>query len=432
MPMSFIVAHNFLEDLALVLCVAAIATVVFQMLRQPLVVGYLVAGILVGPHVPVPLYADAERIRQISDIGVILLIFSIGLEFKFRRLIRLAPTAGLVTLVQVALMISLGYVAGRLMGWTPMESVFTGAIISISSTTIVAKAFEEEKVETRVRELSFGVLLAEDLTAIVLLALLTAAAAGSAFSLHSFSVTGGRLLVFLAALIAVGMLTVPYAIRALVRLGRPETIMIASIGLCFAVSMLAEKAGYSVALGAFITGSLVAESGEGSRIEHLIEPVRDLFGAIFFVSVGMLIEPPLLAEYWPAIVALSAVVVIGKIAGVSVASLAIGERPRIAIKTGFALAQIGEFSFIIAEVARSSPGAREFLYSLAVAISTITAFLTPFLIRVSQPASQWLEHNAPGPLVRAVGHYVGWVGHLRHQPQIEPPAEPQPDQPEPE
>jgi CPA2 family monovalent cation:H+ antiporter-2 len=417
--MPILVAHNFLEDLALILCVAAIATVLFQILRQPLVVGYLVAGMLVGPHIPLPVYVDADRIQQVSDLGVILLIFSIGLEFKFRRLIRLAPTAGLVTITQVATMIVLGYIAARMLGWTPLEALFTGAIVSISSTTIVAKAFAEEQVDERVRELSFGILLAEDLTAIVLLAVLTAAAAGQAFSLHSFAVTGGRLLTFLALLIVAGMATVPYAIRGMARLGRPETLLIGAIGLCFAFAMAAEHAGYSVALGAFLAGSLVAESGQGPTVEHLIEPIRDIFGAVFFVSVGMLIEPKLLAQYWPAVLLVSAVVIGGKIIGVTGASFAIGERPTVAVRTGFALAQIGEFSFIMAEVGRAHGATRDFLYSLAVAVSTITAFLTPFLIRGSAPAALWLERSVPTRVANLATHYTGWMSRFRSRPQID-------------
>jgi CPA2 family monovalent cation:H+ antiporter-2 len=417
--MPVIVAHNFLEDLALILCVAAIATVLFQLLRQPLVVGYLVAGMAVGPHVPLPIYVDPDRVQQVSDLGVILLIFSIGLEFRFRRLVGLAPTAGLVTLIQVGTMIVLGYAAARLMGWTPLEAAFTGAMVSISSTTIVAKAFAEMQVEERVRELSFGILLAEDLTAIVLLAVLTAAAAGKAFSLHSFAVTGEHLLAFLAILIAAGILTVPYAIRGMSRLGRPETLVIGAIGLCFALAMVAEHAGYSVALGAFLAGSLVAESGQGTMIETLVGPIRDIFGAVFFVSVGMLIEPQLLGRYWQAVAVITAVVVAGKIIGVSGASFAIGERPTVAIKTGFALAQIGEFSFIMAEVGRAHGATRDFLYSLGVAVSTITAFLTPFLIRASDPAARWLERIVPVPVANAASGYVAWMSRFRSRPRIE-------------
>ncbi|HEY2107334.1 MAG TPA: cation:proton antiporter, partial [Candidatus Binataceae bacterium] len=383
----------------------------------------LVAGMVVGPYIPLPIYVDPERIQEISDLGVILLIFSIGLEFRFRRLAQLAPTAGLVTLIQVATMILLGYAAARLMGWTQMEAVFTGAIVSISSTTIVAKVFEEQTVDTRVRELSFGVLLAEDLMAIILLALLTAAAGGEAFSLGAFAGTGLRLLAFLSVLITIGLLTVPYAIAAVARLGRPETLMITAVGMCFAFAMVAEHAGYSVALGAFLAGSLTAESGHGTMVEHLVEPIRDIFGAIFFVSVGMLIEPNLLLAHWHAVAVITVLVIAGKIVGVSGASLAIGERPSVAIKTGFALAQIGEFSFIMAEMGRSSSATRGFLYSMAVAVSTITAFLTPFLIRASEPASRLLERAVPAPVAGAVGHYVGWVGRMRGghppHPQIE-------------
>jgi monovalent cation:H+ antiporter-2, CPA2 family len=200
------------------------------------------------------------------------------------------------------------------------------------------------------------------------------------------------------------------------RLERPETLLISALGICFAFSMAAEQAGYSVALGAFIAGSLVAESGHGKTVEHLVGPVRDIFGAIFFVSVGMLIEPHQLLRYWPAVMVVTMVVIGGKIVGVAGASLAIGERPTVAIKTGFALAQIGEFSFIIADVAQSAGSGSGFLYSLAVVVSTITAFLTPFLIRASQPAAQWLERKVPAPVSSAVAQYVGWVGRVRRNP----------------
>lgn len=411
-----LVGHSFLEDLALVLCVAA-AAVLFQVLRQPLVVGYLMAGMAVGPHVPLPIYVSHERVEQIADLGVILLISSIGLEFKFRQLLSLAPTAGLVTLLQVGIMFVLGYGTGHLFGWTPMEGVFTGALLSISSTTIIAKAFGEQKVDARVRELCFGVLLAEDLVAIVLLAVLTTAAAGEAFSLHSFSVTGGRLLLVLAALIAIGLCTVPYAVRAVARLGRPETLLITSIGLCFAFAMAAEKANYSVALGAFLAGSLIAESGEGTTVEHLVEPIRDIFGAVFFVSVGMMIEPALLVQHWAAILVLTVVVVAGKITGVTGASLIIGEPPAIALMAGFALAQIGEFSFIMADVGRSGGATGPFLYSLAVGVSTLTAFLTPFLIRVSVPAAVRFQQNLPAPLASLLTNRADRKRRLRGDPQ---------------
>jgi CPA2 family monovalent cation:H+ antiporter-2 len=284
--LTLFVTHNFLEDMALVMCVAALATVICQLLHQPLVVGYLVAGMVVGPNVP-GVYANTERVQLVADLGVTLLVFSIGLEFKFRRLMRLAPTAGLVALIQIASMLSLGYLVGRLMGWTPWESLLTGAMVSISGAVIVAKAFEEVRVDSRVRELVFGVVLCEDVVAILLLAVLITMANGGAESLDAFSITAGLLSSFIIVLIAIGLITVPYVVRGVARFKRPETLLITSLGLCFAFATIAERAGYTVALGAFLAGSLVAESGQGAEVEKLIEPVRHIFGAIFFVSVGM-------------------------------------------------------------------------------------------------------------------------------------------------
>ena len=374
------VTQNFLEDMALVLCVAALATDICQLLHQPLVVGYLIAGMVVGPHVP-GVYANMDQVQLVSDLGVILLVFSIGLEFKFRKLTRLAPTAGLVAVIQVVSMIGLGYLVGRLMGWTPWQSLVAGSMVSISGAVILAKAFEEARVDPRVRELVFGVVLCEDVVAILLLAVLTTMANGGAESLHAFSITAGLLSTFIIVLILIGLSTVPYLVRGVARFERRETLLITSVGLCFAFAMIAERAGYTVALGAFLAGSLVAESGQGKEVEALIGPVRDIFGAIFFVSVGMLIDPQLLARHWPALVALTVVVLAGKIISVSLASVAIGERPDTALKSGFAMAQIGVFSFLIAQVGTRGAAASSFLYSLAVGISTITAFLSPFLIR---------------------------------------------------
>lgn len=404
------VAHNFLEDLALVMCVAAVATIIFQLLRQPLVVGYLVAGMALGAHVAIPLYASQTRIRTISELGVVMLIFSIGLEFDLRKLLRLAPTAGLITIIQVAIMIGLGYLASHLMGWNAMESLFTGSIVCISSTTIVAKAFEEHRVEARLREVCFGILLAEDLMAILLLAVLTVAAKERVFSLAILPWVAGRLAAFLAVLLAGGLLTVPYLIRGVVRLRRSETLMVASIGVCFGFSLLAEEFGYSVALGAFLAGSLVSHSGHGELVESSIAPIRDLFGAIFFVSVGMLIEPAQLIHYWPALLILTAVVVGGKILGISIGAMISGERPWIATRAGFALAQIGEFAFIMADVGVRNGATGDFLYTLAVAVSAITAFLTPYMIRASVPATHAVRRVVPAQFHYLARRYGNWIG----------------------
>jgi CPA2 family monovalent cation:H+ antiporter-2 len=412
------VTHNFLEDMALVMCVAALATVLCQLLRQPLVVGYLIAGIVVGPHMP-GVYASTERVELVSDLGVILLVFSIGLEFTLRRLMRIAPTAGLVALIQCASMIGLGYLVGRLMGWTPWESLLTGATVSISGAVIMAKAFEETRVDSRVRELVFGVVLCEDVVAILLLAVLITMANGDALSLHAFEITAGLLSLFIIALIGIGLITVPYLVRKVARLKRPETLLITSLGLCFACAMIAERAGYTVALGAFLAGSLVAQSGQGAEVEELIEPVRNVFGAMFFVSVGMLVDPQMLARHWPALAVLSVVVVAGKIISVSLASMVIGERPNTAIKTGGAMAQIGVFSFLIAQVGTGGGATRSLLYSLAVGVCAITAFLCPFLIRASNPAADWIDRHLPMPIQGAISQYGGWLDRIRKPPEPE-------------
>jgi CPA2 family monovalent cation:H+ antiporter-2 len=409
-------SQNFLEDLGLVLCVAAFTTVLFQLIKQPVVVGYLIAGMVVGPHVPIPLFANYDRIHELSELGVILLMFALGLEFSLRKLVRLGPTAGFVCALQVGLMIWLGYVAGRAMGWTELEAIFVGAIIAISSSTIVAKALADEKgIATELRDLVFGVLLAEDLTAALMLAVLTALAAGKGLNADVIEYTVGRLGLFLAVLIAVGLLIVPWTIRRIVRLGRPETTLIAGIGICFAFSIAAERAGYSVALGAFLAGSLVAESGDAQSIEHLVAPVRDMFGAVFFVSVGMMINPALIVEHWAALAVLVAVVIGGKLVGVTTASMLSGSGVRTAVRAGMSLAQIGEFSFIIAGVGLQTHATRNFIYTLAVAVSAITTFSTPFMIRASGPAADFVARHLPENLLSLEAIYGSLMERMRQR-----------------
>ena len=410
--MHIFASHTFLEDLAMVLCVAAVTTVIFQKIRQPVVVGYVIAGLIVGPYIP-PLLADPERVHTLSEFGVILLMFALGLEFSVRKLIRLGPTSGFITALQVGFMIWLGYVCGRALGWTPLESIFTGAILSISSTTIVAKAYQETPVSERLRELVFGVLLAEDLTAVVELAILTTLASGASVSASLMTVTVARLILFLVAFVGIGIIVVPPVVRFVVRMGRPETTLVTVVGLCFAFAILAEHAGYSVALGAFLAGSLVAESGDAGQIEHLVAPLRDIFGAVFFVSVGMMIDPTLIVEHWQALIVLTAAVVGGKIIGVTFASILSGVGTKTSIEAGMSLAQIGEFSFIIAGAGLKTGATREFLYSIAVAVSAITTFLTPYMIRGSIPVAEYISAHMPRPLKVLEALYDSWLEQIR-------------------
>ncbi|MFL5565043.1 MAG: cation:proton antiporter [Gemmatimonadaceae bacterium] len=408
--------HSFLQNLAVVLCVAAIATVVFQRLHQPVVFGYLLAGMIIGPHIPVPLVADQQTVRALSELGVILLMFSLGLEFSIRKLVQVSQKAGVVALFECSVMISVGYFVGQMLGFTRMESIFAGAITGISSTTIIVKAFQEQKVKGRVTELVFGILIIEDLIAIFLLTILTTISRSGGISTGDLALTAIRLVMFLAGLIGFGILIVPRAIRAVQRLGQPETTLIASIGICFAAALLALSFGYSVALGAFIAGSLVAESGHDAEIERLVRPVRDVFAAIFFVSVGMIFDPVALTEHWPAVLALTLVVLIGKILAVSVGAFLAGHGRRTAMKAGMSLAQIGEFSFIIAGVGVASGVIAPWMYPVAIGVSAITTLTTPVLIRLSSRAAASIDHWLPEPIQTMTSLYASWIERVRAAP----------------
>ena len=406
-------AHEFLRSLTVVLAVAAVTTVLFQRLRQPVVLGYLIAGLIVGPHVPIPLVANPAVVQTLSELGVILLMFSLGLEFSVRKLMVVGPTAGLTALLQSSLMVWLGFTIGRLFGWTPLESLFAGAVIAISSTTIIAKAFDEQGITGTLREFVVGVLIVEDLIAVLLMAVLTAIASGTGLAAGPLVATVARLVAFLVTLVAVGLMVVPRAIRAIVRLNRRETTLVASIGICFTIALLAQAFGYSIALGAFLAGSLVAESGEEKQVERLVEPVRDVFAAVFFVSVGMLIDPALVARHWLAVGALTATVVVGKIVGVSLGAFLTGIGMRTSVRAGLSLAQIGEFSFIIAGLGITLHATGDFLYPVAVAVSALTTLLTPWMIRASEPIAAWVDHKLPKPLQTFAALYGSWLEELR-------------------
>jgi CPA2 family monovalent cation:H+ antiporter-2 len=405
--------EHFLQNLAMVMGIAALTTWLFQRIKQPVVLGYVIAGLIIGPHVPTPLVADEQTVQTLSEMGVILLMFGIGLEFSLRKLFGLGASAGLVAVLEVAIVIWLGYSCGRLFGWSVRSSVFVGAAIAISSTTIVAKAFEERKVTGKLRDIVFGVLIVEDLIAILLLATLTTVAAGRGLTARALVFTSGRLFAFLVGLVIVGLLLVPRFIRAVVRLKRPETTLVASVGVCFVISLVAHQFGYSVALGAFLAGSLVAESGEVDEIDHLVQPVRDMFAAIFFVAVGMQIDPVLIARNWLPILVLTCVVLVGKIVGVTLGVFLTGNGIRTAVRAGMSLAQIGEFSFIIAGLAVSSGVANSSLFVIAVAVSVVTALLTPWLIRASDPLAAWLDRKLPHRLQTFASLYGSWVDGLR-------------------
>jgi CPA2 family monovalent cation:H+ antiporter-2 len=409
-------AHAFLVNLAMVFGVAAVVTVVFHRLRLPVVLGYLLAGMFVGPHVDVvPLVADAGVVNALAELGVILLMFGIGLEFNLRKLVAVAPTGGLVALGEVSFSAWLGFQAGQLLGWTTAESLFTGAIVAISSTSIIAKAFEERQIGGAWKDVVFGILIVEDLLAIVLLVVLGLVSRGTAVDPAQIGAEVGKLGASLTALLAVGLVVVPRFFRYVVGSGRAETIVVSSMGLCFGVALLMQHLGYSVALGAFAAGMMVAESGHGHEVFEAVRPLRDAFTALFFVAVGMLIEPALVIANAPAVVVLVLVVFVGKLLGVGLGSFLLGNGTRTSVQAGMSMTQIGEFSFVIATLGTASGAVGEFLYPVAVAVSVVTTFTTPFAIQGADAVSRVIDHKLPKRLQIWTSLYTGWVAQMREQ-----------------
>jgi len=414
----------FLRDLALVLCVAAVTSVLFQRLRLPAVPGYIVAGLVVGPHMPVPVVADVGTVHTLAQLGVVLLMFSIGLEFSLRRLLRIGPRVGLVVLLEVGLLLTAGSLVGQLFGWSPAVSLLAGSVVAISSTMIAASVFADLKIQGPLRELVLSIMVVEDLAAVLLIALVTALASGNALSGGELARTAGRLLAFLAGALALGLLVVPPSMRAVARLRRPETTLVASVGLCFAAALLALSAGYSIALGAFLAGSLVCESGAGRVVEALVRPLRDMFGAIFFVAVGMLLDPAVAVASWPVIAALVAVLLIGKTLGVGVGAFLTGHGTRVSLRAGVSVAQTGEFAFIIAGIGAGLGGPATTLPHVAAAVSVITALASPWLVRASEPLALYVDRRLPRSLQTFVTLYGSWVELVREAPERSTPWTP--------
>ena len=405
--------HHLVLDLALVLCTAALVTVVFHRLHLPVILGYLLAGVLVSPHLHLTPSVDERTVQSLADLGVILLMFSLGLGFTLQKLARAASTGGIVAPLEMAATFCLGFLAALLLGYQGLGPVFAGAVFSISSTMVVAKTFEELRVRDEVATRAYGILVFEDLVAIALLAGLTAVASGSAFSAGLLWGTMGRLGLFLGVLLVGGLFLVPRGARAVVRLRHPETIVVAAAGFAFALAVLARSSGFSVALGAFLAGALVAESGAGRIVQDAIRPLRDLFAAIFFVAVGMLVDPAAVLRAWPAVLLFTLVVAVGKLAGVTAGTVLTGATVRTSVRTALALTQIGEFSFILAGVGVATGAAPPELLAVAVAVSVITAGATPPLVRRSEALALWVDRRLPKPLQTWAGLYGSWLEGLR-------------------
>lgn len=386
-----------ISDLALILIVASITTLFFKILKQPVVLGYIVAGMMVGPLMSMlPTVQDTSNVQIWADIGVLFLLFALGLEFSFKKLLSVGKTGIITACFEVISLLIIGYFVGMLLGWGHMNSIFLGAMLSMSSTTIIIKAFEDLNIKRKkFTSLVFGVLVVEDLVAIVMMVLLSTIAVSSEFSGWNMLTSVFKLIFFLTLWFIAGVYLIPGLLQKTRKHLNDETLLVVSVGLCLSMVVLAVKVGFSSALGAFIMGSILAETVEGERIEKLIKPLKDLFGAVFFVSVGMMVDIKVLAEYlWP-IILLILIVLVAKMLASSFGMLMSGQPLKIAVQSGFSLAQIGEFAFIIASLGMSLQVTSDFLYPVAVAVSVVTTFMTPYMIKLSSPVYIFLEKHLP-------------------------------------
>ena len=406
------------QDLALIMTAAAVATVICQRLNQPVVLGYILAGVVIGPNNPwIRLVVNEEEIRTLAELGVILLMFSVGLHFSFRKLKEVGGVAIVTAVVEIAGMFFLGERMGRLLGWSTMDAIFLGAILSISSTTIIAKVLESMGLlRPGFARLIFGVLIVEDILAIAMMGMLTSFGTTGELSWLGAGQTLLKLAAFFVAVAVGGFLLVPGLVRLASRTRMEEVLLITVLGLIFAGAIFAERLGFSVALGAFLIGAVLAEVKEVNRIEKLVAPVRDLFSAIFFTSSGMLITFAMTPRGVAEVGLIALVVVIGKIIFSTFGALLGGADLRTAVRTGMSLAQIGEFSFILAGLGMSLGVTGQRLYSLAVMVSAVTTLTTPYLIRVSEGSADWMERKAPRWWVDFWRFYPSWLRSMRSEP----------------
>lgn len=395
----------FISDLALILATAGIVTLLFKRLRQPLVLGYIVAGFLASKHMPyTPSVSDTDTVTVWADIGVVFLMFTLGLEFSFKRVVSMGMKPIVAACVVIFAMMSLGSAAGHLFGWGRMDSLFLGGMLAMSSTTIIYKAFDD--LGLRAQKFTgevLSVLILEDILGVLLMVVLSAMAVSRTFEGADLAASLTKLAFCLVLWFLVGTYIVPTLLRRTGRWMNSETMLVVAVGLCFLMVVVASWLGYSAAFGAFMTGSILAETVEAERIERLVAPLKDLFGAVFFVSVGMLVNPTILVDYAVPVAVLTLVVIAGQAIFGTGAFLLSGQPLPTAMQCGFSLAQIGEFAFIIASLGVSLGVTSPFLYPVVVAVSVITTFLTPYMIRAASPAAAWTERHMPGAVLQAFG-----------------------------
>jgi monovalent cation:H+ antiporter-2, CPA2 family len=407
-------AVGFIQDLAVIMAIAGVVTVVFHRLKQPVVLGYIVAGVIIGPYTPpFQLIHDEATIQTLGELGVVFLMFSLGLEFSLKKLFKVGATAFVAALSEIVLMIWIGYEIGQWFGWSSMDSLFLGAMLAISSTTIIVKALSERGLKSEpFAQLIFGILIVEDILAIAMLVLLSGIAQTGSVTAGIAFITLGKLVMFMTVSLVVGILIVPRALNAVAKAQSDEMLLVTVLGFCFGFCLLVVKLDYSIALGAFLIGAIMAESRHIHRIEHLIAPVRDMFSAIFFVTIGLLLNPGVLVDYgWP-IVVITVAVVVGKIVSCGLGTFLAGRDGRTSMRVGMSVAQIGEFSFIIASLGLTLKVTSSFLYPIAVAVSVLTTLFTPYLIRAADPITRRIAQSMPAPLANTFGLYSQWLASL--------------------
>lgn len=392
---------NLVADLAVILIAAGIFTIISRALKQPLILGYIIAGFLISPHLGLlPAISSVESVNQWSEIGIIFLLFALGLEFSFKKLLKVGSSALTLAGTKCIGMFIVGMIAGPAMGWTTMESIFLGGLLSMSSTTIIIKAYDDLGLKKRpYATLIFGSLVVEDLIAVLLMVLLSTLAVSNKFAGGEMVWSLAKLAFFIILWFLVGIYVIPTALKKARKYLNDEILLIIAIGLCFGMVTLASAVGFSSALGAFVMGSILAETIEGEHIEHLVSGIKDLFGAIFFVSVGMMIDPAIIGAHWGTILIITIVAMSGILVFSTAGALLAGKSLNTAVHSGFTLAQLGEFGFILASLGCSLGVMREFIYPVIIAVSALTTFTTPYMIKAADPVSKWLHKKLPAKVL---------------------------------
>ncbi len=406
---------TFLQDMAIVMTVSALVTILFRRFNLPVVLGYILAGVIIGPHTPpYSLVTDVGSIQTLSELGVICLLFGIGLEFSLTKLMKVGLVSFAAATMEILLMFWIGFSVGKAFAWSFMDSLFLGAILSISSTTIIAKILiDTNKLQEKFAQIILGILVIEDILAIVIIALLSGLASTGELTFASALTDLLKVGAFISGLLFIGALLVPRLLKYVASFENSEMMIITVLGLCFAVSLVAAKLGFSVALGAFLIGAVIAETNQVKSIIRNFESIRDMFTAVFFVSVGMMFDPQIVKEFALPILIITIVTIVAKVFACSFAAFLTGNNAATSLRVGLGLAQIGEFSFIIAQMGETSRATSSFIFPIAVAVSSFTTLSTPFLMTYAEPITRFATKCMPKPLGTFAGLYSGWIDKIR-------------------